>query len=253
MRTVIGLILLICSIQYARAAVSCVATNYCMECHASTANYCLACFNWGSGSVGARQLASNTCTTAMANKITDCKYYTGYSTSTKSASDCLMCNKDYNNANYSTNVATCSNTAANTTTCTAKVSNCEQTLCYTADGTTYSLLCKVCKSEYAPSGTLTSGIGSTACATTSKITNCELHYLSGTTVACYTCKSNYAVASTSTTCSSYTTDSNCRQLNANSVCGHCWAAYYFNVSTCKLQASLAIVSSFILAIMIMFN
>lgn len=232
-------------------AVSCAAAHYCMGCHATTANTCLSCFNWGSGSVGVRALVSSSCTTAMTTtKVTDCKWYSGTNNgTTQDVNNCQMCNKDYLNKNASTAVPTCSNTALNTTTCSAKVSNCEQTVCYTANGTTYTLACGMCKKNYAGSGTATANAGYASCSTSGVITNCEYHYYTGSALGCYSCKSNYAVASTSTTCTAYTTDSNCRQLHSTGSCGYCWHSYYWNVSTCKLTAFVTILSTTALAIL----
>merc|ERR1712151_189741 len=110
----------------------------------------------------------------------------------------------------------------------------------------------MCKKNYAPSGTLTASIGSSACATTGVITNCEYHYLSSSTTACYSCKSNYAVASTSTSCTSYTTDKNCRQLNSSGTCSYCWHAYYWNATVCKLASSIVALSLIVLPIVTLF-
>lgn len=193
---------------------SCASSLYCMGCAMSTADSCNSCFNWGSGSIKARALASNACTNALTTTaITDCKFYSGTNGgSTQTIGNCSLCSKDYLNMNNNTTTVTCSDTAANTTTCTGKVANCDQTACYTADGTNYTLACKMCSKGYAGSGTATENAGYASCATSSVISNCEYHYLSGaSTLACYSCASNYAVASTPTTCSAYTTDSNCRQ------------------------------------------
>merc|ERR1712159_651908 len=110
-----------------------------MGCHASTANVCLSCFNWGSGSVGARALASNTCANKLSTTlVTDCKYYSGTNGgTTQTANNCSICKKDYMNINSATPTVACSNTASNTTTCTGKISNCEQTVCLTTNGTNY--------------------------------------------------------------------------------------------------------------------
>merc|ERR1712093_947471 len=139
---------------------------------------CFACFNWGSGSIGAKQLATNVCTTAVANVVTNCKWYKGTITSTKSSSDCMKCNdkKWLNvvvNATAANIAITCSDTATNPVTCLAEVANCDQSLCYTATGGTVTKGCAVCKSGYTGSGTQVSTLGYTGCSTTGVVTNCD--------------------------------------------------------------------------------
>lgn len=227
-----------------------------MGCSNVTANACLSCFNWGSGSIGARSLISAACTSALTTTaVTDCKFYYGTNNgTTQTLSNCMMCNKDFYNMNASTTVVTCSNTAASTTVCTGKIDNCAQTACYTADGTTYVSRCKTCNSGYTGSGTATTDIGYSACSKTGILVNCESHYLSGSaTTACYSCASNYAVASTSITCSAYTTDGNCRQLDSAGACSQCWHAYYWNTSTCKLTAFMTVIPMMALAVLAMFQ
>merc|ERR1711988_2071473 len=66
-----------CIAAYAMAG-TCAAANYCLSC--SAANVCTQCHNWGSGSVGARYLASNACLNKLANAnvtTTDVKFYAG--------------------------------------------------------------------------------------------------------------------------------------------------------------------------------
>merc|ERR1711937_156653 len=103
------------------------ATSYCMG-NVDNATTCSSCFNWGSGTVGARNLVTAACTTKVTNAITDCKYYSGLSTATKAAHDCGVCDSKtwLNVADNATNasiVITCSDTAINTTTCASAVSN----------------------------------------------------------------------------------------------------------------------------------
>lgn len=108
-----------------------------------------------------------------------------------------------------------------------KVADCEYPAVVKTSTSAATAYCGMCKKSKGGNTAYTS------CAGTA-ITNCEYH--SGTN--CYSCKSKYAVASTGTTCSSFTTDSNCRRLNSDSTCGHCWHSYYFNGATCKLFAKL---------------
>merc|ERR1712224_1183556 len=215
---------------------------------------CDSCFNWGSGSVGARALSSNAC----ANKLTgtalkaNCKFYDGTNNGSTAAFNCMKCNKKWNNksAASSTYTQSCSDTAANTTTCNATISDCDNNVCYTADGTTYAKGCFMCSKGKAGSGTCSSNYGCTACAGTA-ITNCDYHYYKGSANSCYSCKSGYAVASTTLTCSTYTTDSNCRQLNSSGACHQCWHSYYWNTTTCKLTAFVTMLSGAGLAILAM--
>jgi len=103
MKLAIVLLLLVATVY---TTPSCAASGYCMGCHASTANTCTACFNWGSGKVKARALASNTCANQLSTTaITDCKYYSGTNGgSTQTVDNCQMCNKDWLNINDNTDV-----------------------------------------------------------------------------------------------------------------------------------------------------
>merc|ERR1711881_391002 len=105
------------------------ATSYYMG-NNDGATTCSSCFNYGpSTKIGPKILnGSNLCLTALANTVTDCKYYKGTSTSTKSFDDCVVCNsKDWwnltDNAVASSVVVTCSDTAVDPAVCTTKVSN----------------------------------------------------------------------------------------------------------------------------------
>merc|ERR1712159_958071 len=155
------------------------------------------------------------------------------------------------------------------TTCTKKsstyteISNCRDgmTVWITGTGITSSSFCSMCKSSYKNGATLDANYGGfTTCTSGAAITNCEYSttynsamYLSSTTNAnpsCYSCKSKYAVSSTSLTCTSFTTDSNCRQLTSAGVCGVCWYSYYFNASKCKLASSLMSFAAIALAALV---
>ena len=199
---------------YVATSPSCASSLYCMGCSMSTADHCESCFNWGIGTIGARALASNACTTQLkTTAITDCKFYSGTNDGTlQTINDCTQCNKSFLNMDLNSFLVTCNDTAINTTICTGKVSDCLQTSCYTADGTNYVLACSICNKGSAGSGIATENAGYESCATKTGILNCDYHYLHGaSTLACYSCASNYAVDSTFTTCSAYTTDPNCRQ------------------------------------------
>lgn len=216
--------------------VSCIPANYCMGCHDTTANYCTSCFNWGSGTVGARSTATassvQNCIAARpaALATTNCKAYsTVASTATaKSNGNCVYCGKKYRTWNASTMAETCTDTAL--TGCTA-VSNAEWTNCYTdTAGTVYSAA-GYCKSGYYLSGTVNSA-GYPTC-TAGTLTNCSRM---STATTCTYCNSKYAV-NTSSTCTSFTTDSNCSTLNSSNTCSTCWSAYYWNTTSCKLASS----------------
>jgi hypothetical protein len=93
--------------------------------------------------------------------------------------------------------------------------------------TTYTAYCSLCAKGKG-------GIAALTACTGTAITNCD--YAVGT--ACGVCKSDYAVASTGLTCTSFTTDGNCRQLASDGTCSTCWSAYYFNGTKCKLFAKI---------------
>jgi len=249
-------VLALCIIGYASAAQgTCVTSSYCMGCVDDAAT-CNACFNWGKGgTVGARQLASNACSTAVANAVTDCKIYNGTITSTKTKYDCMECNsKSFlnvtDNATAANIAITCSDTAISTTTCTGTVSNCTQTFCYKNQSGTYSTGCYMCKSGYMGTGTLTLGYAS--CTSTGIITNCDVGSPGGNTYCAY-CKSDYAVANNSQSCTSFTTDSNCRKLGGGSWCGECWHSYYFNAGKCVLKSNLMMIGTFVVALLMWLN
>jgi len=229
--------------------VTCAATSYCMGCSSTATTGCTACFNWGTGKVGARKLSASTpftCTTALSVKTTDCQVYTGMATNTGTSGTCSLCkSKTWRNEAMSAanvNTMTCSNTAINTTTCTkaSEVANCEQMVCrdYASAGSTDYTKCGVCKKDYWGTVDATTGLY-TACGKTgtAPITNCQVYYSTGTTNGCYVCKSKFAVKSTGASCVAFTKDSNCRQLQSDDInCSMCWAAYYWNATVCKLSA-----------------
>jgi len=107
-----------------------VAASYCMG-NVDDSTNCSSCFNWGSGTIGARTyVANSTCGTAVTNAVASCKWYSGTNTSTISLQDCSMCDsKDWLNltdhaSTASSRVRACSDTAISTTTCSATISNC---------------------------------------------------------------------------------------------------------------------------------
>jgi len=70
---------------------TCASASYCMSCAEDKTDECVQCFNWGSGTIGARQVENKKCTNAVANKVADCKYYNGYISTSSKRWDCQMC------------------------------------------------------------------------------------------------------------------------------------------------------------------
>jgi len=249
MKFALAIVAIALAINYSQATVTCAATSYCMSCSSTASTGCLSCFNWGSGSVGARKLSASstyTCTAALTVKTTDCKVYTGAATNAGTSGTCRWCNsKTWRNESYSAagvNTMTCSNTAIQATTCTTSVSNCYQMVCrdYAASlsSTDYSK-CATCKKGYW--GTIDSTtVLYSACTNsgTAPQTNCDWYYAySSSASRCMFCKSNYAVKYADGSCYSYTTDKNCASLQSdNTNCLSCWDAYYWNATVCKLNA-----------------
>ena len=226
------LIFAICIIAIAMKmsySTSCAATQYCMGC--SSTNVCSSCFNWGSGKVGARSLASNTCTATLTRLTTDAKMYSGTFTSTSNWSVGSVFCKDSKYHYVDSTVATpytstCSKTAISGVT---RVADCEHDAILKSSSTSTVAYCVVCAKG---KGGLSTNLGCTG----TVITNCD--YASGT--SCTYCKSKYAVASTGTSCTSFTSDSNCARLASDGTCGSCWSAYYFNATVCKLFAKISV-------------
>jgi len=248
MRTIAFALITMC-VASALSAPSCQASDYCMGCAMSTTNSCTSCFNWGSGTVGARSMATsnnlNNCVAALPSGLVtaNCGFYGGTATSTattKSNGNCSWCKKKYLTWTVTGSTEVCTDTA--TTGCT-EVANAEFTKCY-VDTTTVAGA-GVCKKGYYGTGTPTNA-GYPTC-TKAAVANCD--WASDST-NCFYCKSNYAVSSTGA-CAAFTTDSNCRMLHTDSTCSTCWPAYYWNVSTCKLGASLLSIAT--LAVAAFFN
>merc|ERR1712177_192888 len=149
-----------------------VAASYCMG-NNNDATTCSKCFNWGSGTIGARQLATNACSTKVANSVTDCKYYNGGITSTKTTLDCMMCNsKKWLNI-------------TDTNTCKTEVANCDQSVCFKPKTGSNATYCAQCKTGYKGSGTKANNLYPTCAAAT--ITNADLGLANDNTKV-YTCK-----------------------------------------------------------------
>jgi len=244
----IAIAILAMCFAWSQTASSCAAANYCMGCHASTADVCTVCFNWGDGgSIGPKALntTSNNCQTAIAStyKTANCKIFSGSQQtgqSSVSSSDCLVCTKKYKTWVNTSSTLACTDTAITLTSATcAVISNCEQTFC--VDSTTDTVKCSICKSGYSgATWDTTNSSGSASCSSGNTITNCKMQYQTGaSTNKCYYCASKYAVANAETSCVSYTTDSNCQLLQSgDSNCRNCWYSYYWNATKCKLAGSI---------------
>lgn len=247
---------IVLSLVYASVmSVSCIATNYCMGCHATTANECVSCFNWGTGTVGARALNTtptpSNCQTAIvaAYKTANAQEYIGTnqtSQSTTSVTDVRLCRKDFKNFTQTGTVLACSDTAITLTSVTAvKIDNCHTVVAYDSTSGTDDFGCQHCDKKYGNSGAWSAtsdSIGSRSCAKYSGIANCDYPFkTNSTTWACRYCKSKYAVSNAGNTCTSYTADSNCAALQSgNTTCRTCWSAYYWDASKCKLAAQILI-------------
>jgi hypothetical protein len=156
-----------------------------MGCHATTANQCTACFNWGSGKVGARALSTSgviNCQTAITAswRVTDAKVYSGAENtgqSVQTITSVLVCKKDYKNFTQTGSALACSDTsiALNSVTVT-KVKDCQSTVVYNSTSGTDSFGCYYCDKGKAPSGTwsATTWVGSPgACTNYTGIANCD--------------------------------------------------------------------------------
>lgn len=230
----------------------------------STVKTCIACHNWASGTIGAREIKSGACTTKVTNTVASCLYYTGLIAAAKTYNDCRHCNKmTWMNITEKTKAVSsiaCSNTAVSTTTCKAKVLNCSQNLCVDYGSSTYKVGCNQCAKGFISSGTkisatntATTVLGYSACTATGAITNCELGDFQ-TPTKCYTCKSGYAVVTAATSCKAFTLDSNCRLLGTGDAeCVECWMAYYFNLTKCILGANIMALGGLVMFVLAFFN
>merc|ERR1712193_450416 len=167
----------------------------------SATNVCNTCFNFASGKVGAKSLASNTCTAALTRTITDAKFYSGTLTNTGNfnhfSAGCKSNSKKYLYVAYTAAAPYTAKCQDSTISGVTNVGDCEyMSTAKTASATT--AYCQLCKKGKGGNATYT------ACTGTA-ITNCD--YAVGT--GCGVCKSKYAVASTGTTCTSFTSDGNC--------------------------------------------
>lgn len=256
-------ILALCLATYSQAAQgNCPKEYMCKGC-SNDAITCFSCFNAQSSAKplqttnGARQLSGSSCATVIANGITDCKYYKGTISATKTTGDCKQCNSKTwlnvkDNATAANIEITCSDTSIDATTCDKKVDNCDQSFCFKNTSNTFVKGCAKCASGYKGNGTLTTGLGYASCVNTSVIANCAVADPVDNT-KCQTCKDNFAVAyANDTSCTAFTTDANCRKLGGDAWCKECKDGYIFDGRKCIAAASMMIFSTTILAAMAFF-
>lgn len=245
-------VLALCFISYAMAAQGdCPAASHCQGC-IEDGTTCNACYN-GNGltNITAKLLASAACSTNV-TAITDCKHYMNTISATKTIKDCRQCNsKTWLNIKDNSQAAsievTCSDTAIDTSGCSAAIANCAQSACYKNQSGTYTAVCALCNSGYKGSGTLTANVGYASCTNSSIIANCSYADPLDNT-KCQVCAANYAVASNQTSCTSFTTDAGCRQLSAaGGFCTYCIDGYYFDSKTCKMAGGIMAFSAMMLA------
>ena len=159
---------------------------------------------------------------------------------------CYLCSKDFLRWQQSSKSAECKDLAP--LNC-AFINHCLTTVCYDGvtpfngsdqTGQTRTYGCRMCKANYKGTGwDSVNNTGSTACVEGMPITNCE--YVVGTgasTYNCYSCKAGYSVASTLDSCTTYTTDTNCRVLNSSGACHYCFQSYYWDNTECILSSNL---------------
>jgi len=215
-----------------------------MACSADGDNKCDACFNWGSGHLGARALDMSVdppnCVPHLGLYINGCKWYKGTTLTTdtvRTLDDCTICNTEYLSWESTTNIATCTNEVPDSC---YTIDNCLTTVCYNTSHITHSSGCRMCKKNY--SGTnfdLLNSVGSQNCEKTNTILNCEfVMELSATEKKCYSCMTDYAVSNDQLTCISYSFDKWCRILDGDHEgCWYCWHSYYWSGSLCKLYSN----------------
>lgn len=140
--------------------------------------------------------------------------------------------------NRFTNTPTCSNEPLDPIKCEEPIDNCLQSVCYTWNEFDYIKSCYMCIRNYTGTAQTFLYGGWSHCTKIGVINNCEYHYLSGiSTQACYSCKLGFAVHSTPTSCITFTSDINCRQLNLSKKCKYCWHAYYWDTDLCILKTN----------------
>merc|ERR1712159_204826 len=118
---------------------------YCMCCSAT--DTCDACFNWGSGKVGARSLATNTCTATLSRTTANALWYNGTHTNTSTwAWSAAACKSGkYHQVDQTVaapHSSTCTSTLATGAT---KVADCEFPAVVKTSTTAATAYCLMCK------------------------------------------------------------------------------------------------------------
>lgn len=222
----------------------CQKTQWCMACSDTVENKCDACFNWGAGKHHPRGLDTgatpHNCFIPLSYTIGNCKWYSGTDTTTaasRTINTCHTCTKKYLRWNSVNNTAHCTDELPFGH---SEIQNC-QTQIFFETATTITTGCRMCKKDFSGSGwDTTNNAGSKSCAKNLAITNCHAVIgLSDGSYQCYHCKENYAVASTNTSCESFTLDPNCRTLNSGTKgCHYCWHSYYWDNIHCILEGGI---------------
>jgi len=170
-------------------------------------------------------------------KVQDCKFYLGTNNNiTQTYDNCVVCNKDWLNYMALLTLVTCTDKGQSPEYCGTTINNCLQNVCY-YDSNNYYRSCKMCSKNYTGSGAWQTG-GYPECSTSGTITDCEYHDTATATITCYSCKPDYAVASTGTSCTSFTADKNCRTLASSNQCYYCYQSYYWSLTECQLKSNL---------------
>ena len=229
----------------------CSASQYCMACNSET-NKCDACYNFDSSIIGVRGMndssTDNNCSTSLPDnlKVTDCKRYSGSETlwqTSHTIETCKICNTNFLNFEYTTGSdsygsAACSNTPISEE-C-GLIENCLTTVCKkpSTSSTVYQSFCYYCKKFHYGFG----DNNTERCVDGGVIPNCTYYTQTSTSRTCYSCDINYAVEVNGLSCKSFSTDTNCRQLDKDSLCHYCWHSYYWANNRCVLISYLIKIS-----------
>lgn len=243
--SVIALALCIAYIS-AAATSSCLKANFCMGCSNTVDNKCTACFNYGSK---AKIWSANKCLVSRAtSQVSNCLIYNSNSTTDVAASGtCQNCSggKVIVETKSATNVWSTVCSSSSTTKPSLTPFKCQSgSTRYTttaAGATTYTASCMMCQKKYQPTGAAASVFST--CVTAISIANCSVGGVAVATINCMYCNSKYAV-NDGNTCTAFTADSNCKQMNTASTCKVCWWAYIFDGTKCVKAASIISVAFF---------
>jgi len=200
-----------------------------MGCDETVVTKCVQCFNYGSGTILPRYLASDNCK-SLVNKIAQCKYMSPdlVSGETNISTGCIRCEDSSHVIEF--------NTFKNPDTLKCKaippgctdITDCEQMHCTTTDGTTYTSKCLLCAKG---KGSFVAGGVTTQCNGT-MMTNCD--YMADN--KCAFPSSGYVVDYDGTATVSFSKDANCKSLQqvTTANCRICWDGYYWDSTLCKL-------------------